>query len=121
MAFRAKVSDVVGLQGIMVAANGFQSGAKKYAEDNGILAIQLNELPSTITLMAERLEYVALPDETAIGEPFWSLYYVENGRETGSIYSTEQEGSWSVCCFSPSDTHRDIWIHFRRKPGAATQ
>jgi hypothetical protein len=45
MAFKSKVQDIPGVQGIMVARKGYQSGAKTFAEDNGILAIDIAQLP----------------------------------------------------------------------------
>jgi hypothetical protein len=47
----------------MVARKGYQSGAKTFAEDNGILAIDVTQLPNIGMLMAARVEAVALPDD----------------------------------------------------------
>jgi hypothetical protein len=76
MAFRSKVSDIPGLQGLMVSAKGYQSGAKKYAEDNGIIALTMDELPGVGSLLAIRLENVTCPTKDNVGEPFWSIYEI---------------------------------------------
>lgn len=93
MAFRSKVFDVPGLQGVMVSAKGYQSGARKYAEDNGVLAINMDELPGVGGLIATRLENIMLPDEDGIGEPFWGIYELEDGRVNGNIYA-QTIGGW---------------------------
>ncbi len=93
MAFRGKVSDVLGLQGLMVSAKGYQSGAKKYAEDNGIIALTMDELPGVGSLLAMRLENVTCPDKESVGEPFWSIYEIdEDGRANGNLYGQHING-----------------------------
>lgn len=84
MAFKAKVEDIPGLRGMIVAANGFQQGARTFADKNGVIAIEASELPGVGELLGARLESVALPDETTIGEPFWAIYEMRNGKNTGT-------------------------------------
>ena len=55
IAFKGTVEDIPGLQGIMVALKGYQSGARRFADDNGILAIDITELPSLGMLMGARI------------------------------------------------------------------
>jgi hypothetical protein len=97
MAFSAKVNDCPGVRGVIVAANGYQSGAKKFAEDNGISAIVPSDLPSIGRLLGLRLESVAIPTESTIGQPFWTLFEVETGAPAGH----EQDGeTFGVLFFS---------------------
>ncbi len=84
LAFKAKVEDIPGLRGLMVAANGFQEGARLFADRNGIIAIEAADLPGVGELLGARLESVVLPDETTIGEPFWAIYEMRNGKNTGA-------------------------------------
>lgn len=86
MAFKAKVDDMVDVKGVIVSASGFQAGASKYAEDNGVVAISVDALPSMGRLLAGRLESFMLPDEGVVGEPFWTIYGVRDGKNTGAIY-----------------------------------
>jgi len=83
IAFKGKVDDCLDVRGVIVAANGFQSGARKFAEDNGITALAIDELPSIGRMLAMRLEHVAIPGESSIGAPFWTLYDVETASPFG--------------------------------------
>jgi hypothetical protein len=97
MAFSAKVNDCPGVRGIIVAANGYQSGAKKFSEDNGISALVFSDLPSLGKLLGLRLESIAIPTEATIGQPFWTLFELETGAPAG--YEKEGE-SYGVLFFS---------------------
>jgi hypothetical protein len=88
IAFKGKVDDCLDVRGVIVAANGFQSGARKFAEDNGITALALDDLPSIGRLLGMRLEHVAIPGESSIGAPFWTLYDVE----TAAPFGQESDG-----------------------------
>ncbi|WP_197338127.1 restriction endonuclease [Ralstonia solanacearum] len=92
LAFSAKISDCPGVRGCMIAANGYQSGAKKFADDNGITALTRDDLPSLGTLLGMRLEMVAIPSETSIGQPFWTLYELETGAPAGHLENGETYG-----------------------------
>ena len=99
MAFKSKVADIPGVQGVMVARKGYQSGAKTFAEDNGILAIDITQLPSIGMLMAARVEAVALPDHKTVGEPFWALYAVEGKEAKGVFHGQVIEGRERILLF----------------------
>jgi len=100
MAFRSKVSDIPGLQGLMVSAKGYQSGAKKFAEDNGIIALTMDELPSVGSLLSIRLENVTCPTKDNIGEPFWSIYEIdEDGEANGNPYGKYINGQHGTLLF----------------------
>lgn len=79
----SKVRDIPGVIGVIVSKVGYQSGAINFAKKKGILALTINELPSLGSLIADRLEAVALPDEKSIGEPFWTIMMTRNGKNTG--------------------------------------
>jgi len=83
MAFCSKVNDCLGVRGVIVAAHGYQSGARKFAEDNGISALVLADLPSIGKLLGMRLESVAIPTEDTIGQPFWTLFELDTGAPVG--------------------------------------
>ena len=100
MAFRSKVSDIPGLQGLMVSAKGYQSGAKKYAEDNGIIALTMDELPGAGSILAMRLENVTCPTRDNVGEPFWSIYEIdEDGEANGNPYGKSINGQHGTLLF----------------------
>ena len=100
MAFRSKVSDIPGLQGLMVSAKGYQSGAKKFAEDNGVIALTMDELPGVGSLLAIRLENVTCPTKDNIGEPFWSIYEIdEDGEANGNPYGKYINGQRGALLF----------------------
>jgi len=88
LAFSAKVNDCPGVRGCLVSAHGYQSGAQKFAEDNGITLLTIDDLPSIGMLLGLRLEQVAIPSADTIGQPFWTLYELEEGAP----YGTEQDG-----------------------------
>lgn len=57
----------------MVSRLGYQKLAREIAEDNDVLLLTKDDLPKLNELLAERLKTVALPDETTVGEPFWTI------------------------------------------------
>jgi len=87
LTFKGKIDEIGQLRGVMVSKNGYQSGAKEYADDHDILLLTEKELPHIGSLLASRLEAVCLPDEMCIGEPFWTLMEVKNNRLTGDYFT----------------------------------
>lgn len=85
--FHGKLQDIGNIQGIFVSKTGYQQGAKAYAKHYGIQLLTLDDLPTLNILVAKRIESVALPDESYIGEPFWCLMEFSNDGLTGSYYS----------------------------------
>ena len=90
--FGFKLQDVGGISGMVVSSRGFQSGSSKVAKSYGIKLLKTDELPPIPQLMAKRLSAVALPDEDYWGEPFWVIMEHVDGKVTGSIYGTQEEG-----------------------------
>lgn len=82
--FYGKISDVDNLAGVMVTRAGYQSGAKEYATHYGISILTIEDLPSLPQITALQLKKAFLPDESVIGEPFWTLMETRNGEVTGT-------------------------------------
>lgn len=108
IAFKGKVEDCFGLQGIIVAANGFQEGATKYANDNGIIAIKLNELPSIGRLLGMRLESVAIPGAHVIGQPFWTVYDIKTFAPFGM---RQGKDSYALLFYSKHQAERYVELN----------
>ena len=88
--FYGKLCNAGALRLVMISRSGYQRLAINYAEKHDILLLTLDDLPQLHTLVAQRLRSVALPDATAIGEPFWSIMELdEHGELTGSYFSYE--------------------------------
>ncbi|MFJ7793742.1 restriction endonuclease [Pseudomonas sp. NPDC096950] len=87
--FESKLRDIGNITGVIVSRNGYQSGADKYAKFHEILPLVFDDLPSFNNLLAERLKTVALPGDDYIGEPFWIIMEIRNGKVTGSHYANK--------------------------------
>ncbi|MGE8449975.1 MAG: restriction endonuclease [Pseudomonadales bacterium] len=85
--FESKLRDIGSITGVMVSRHGYQSGADAFARHHDILTLRFDELPSFGTILAQRLTAVALPDESYLGEPFWVLMELRNGKATGSHFA----------------------------------
>ncbi len=85
--FESKLRDIGSVTGVMVSRHGYQSGADTFARHKDILPLRFDDLPSFGTLFARRLASVALPDEDYIGEPFWIIMELRDGKVTGSHYA----------------------------------
>jgi len=86
--FESKIRDLKGVVGVFVSQGGYQKNAQKFAEAKGILPLKASDLPSMTKLLAEKLKTVAIPDETYVGEPFWTIMSLRNGKDTGSFFAT---------------------------------
>lgn len=89
--FEAKIRDVGNLVGVMVSRNGYQDGAKTFAGHSDIIMLTADELPSLGSLLAARIESVALPDKDYVGEPFWVIMQLRDGEVTGSHFGMPDE------------------------------
>ena len=81
--FKGVLDDIGNATGIFASANGFQKGAKKYAQYYDIELIEGNELPMLGKVLATKVGFM-LPDENVVGQPFWTLMEVQNGSITGT-------------------------------------
>lgn len=88
IALKGKLDDCLDVKGVMVAANGYQSGAIDYARNNGIVLLEASDLPSIGQLLGMRLEHTVVPAEDSIGQPFWAIY----DTEAASPHGLQQEG-----------------------------
>lgn len=84
--FESKLRDIGNITGVVVARNGYQSGAEALARHMDILPLRFDDLPSFNVLMGQRLTAVGLPDESYVGEPFWIIMEIRDGKVTGSHY-----------------------------------
>jgi len=91
--FESKLRDIGNITGVVVSRSGYQSGADTFAKHHDILPLVFDDLPSFNVLMAERLKAVALPDEDYVGEPFWIIMKIRDGKVTGSHYGTKDPKS----------------------------
>ena len=114
--FQAKINDLENIQGVIVSKSGYQSGAEKYAENKEILLLQKKDLPGLPERLAKRLKAVALPDESAVGQPFWTIVELKDGKNTGSFYRypfNENEDPSMVLFFSKK--HAEIHLEESKK------
>lgn len=91
--FVAKIEDVGMGQfvGVMVSKNGYQDGAEKFAQANGIKLLKESDLPTIPQLLAGIIQKAFLPTEKCIGEPFWTIMEYDNGNVTGTYMSIQDE------------------------------
>lgn len=111
-ALESKLRDIPGVIGVIIARNGYQSGAINFAQQKGILALTSDQLPSLVTLLRERLTTVALPDETCIGEPFWTIMNTRAGENTGTwfgVRSNREENKGYIPLFF-SKYHAELFF-----------
>jgi hypothetical protein len=86
LAFAMKVQDCQGVIGVIVSANGYQSGALDAASQLGIKILTLEELPSIGELLALRIDDAVMPCAESKGQPFWTFYRTD----TKELYSFTQ-------------------------------
>lgn len=106
-AFYGKLQNAGDIRKVMISRFGYQKLAKEIAEDNDVLLLTIDDLPKLNELIAGRIKSVALPDDTTVGEPFWTIMELRNGSVTGSYYA-----------FNNSKTNRDELVLFYSKEHA---
>lgn len=84
IAFVGKIRDLPSAIGVFISRSGFQSGAKKYLQDHGVLHYSGDDLPHFGRVLASRIALAALPGESAVGQPFWTLMENDDGQVTGN-------------------------------------
>lgn len=91
--FCEKINDVGSCQiiGAMVAKSGYQSGAITYANTKGIKLLAVDDLPNIYEIVAGVIKKSFLPDEDAIGDPFWTVMEVVDGHVTGNYLSLDKQ------------------------------
>lgn len=89
--FKAVIDDLGNCTGIFASRNGFQSGAKEFAEFSDIELVAGGEFPMLGKVIAMRIG-IMLPDEKVKGEPFWTVMEERDGKVTGT-YMTVRENT----------------------------
>ena len=89
-AFKSRLDHIGNCTGIIISKNGFQRGAKLFAEANDILLLHGSEEKLSLKLILKGMEKL-LPDENTIGQPFWTIMEERNGEITGSYGSYGEE------------------------------
>ena len=82
--FYAKIERISNVAGVMIATNGYQTGAKDFAEKRGILLLNENDLPAFNVLLGRKIGHIFLPDEKSVGEPFWTIMGLRDGKVDGT-------------------------------------
>lgn len=108
--FKGKIEEVGQVVGVMVSKSGYQQGAIDYARHYYILLLRENELPTIGSLLADRISAATMPDESCIGEPFWTWMQIRNGEPTGSYFSTRgEDGIYRIPLFI-SKSHCEYFL-----------
>ncbi|NGO73837.1 restriction endonuclease [Streptomyces boncukensis] len=84
IAFAGKIRDLPSTIGIFISKSGFQRAAKKYLEDHGIVHYSGGDLPHLGQVVASVVSSIALPSQSATGQPFWTLLGNNNGDPDGT-------------------------------------
>ena len=90
--FWTRIHDQPDVIGVVIATSGYQSGAVEFARRMGIVLLSPNDLPFINQMIAERIHQSFLPNEYALGEPFWTLMEVQDGELTGSYCDMNGRG-----------------------------
>ena len=88
-AFKHKLDECNIITGFMIAANGYQKGAKLEGKYYGIELLTTEDLPYVYSLSLTHDKWL-LPDENTYGDPFWTIMAVtEDGKNMGIFLSPE--------------------------------
>lgn len=88
-AFKHKLDECNIKTGFMIAANGYQKGAKLEGKYYGIELLTTEDLPYVYSLSLTHDKWL-LPDENTYGDPFWTIMAVtENGKNLGIFLSLD--------------------------------
>ena len=92
----------------MIAANGYQKGAKLEAKFYGIELITTEDLPNIYPLTLTHVKWL-LPDENTYGDPFWTIMEVtEDGKNKGTCYSPNEKIALYISKYNP---HRETALN----------
>jgi len=85
--FESYTNDLRNIVGVIVAKNGFTSGAKSYAKSKGLILKTPEDLPNFIQGVGLNLQKVYLPKDDEYAEPFYTLLCIDDkGDWTGEYY-----------------------------------
>lgn len=114
--FESKLRDLQNVIGVIISVNGFQQGARAFAEDKGIIVLQLKDLPGIMQLIGIQLSKIYLPDPKQRGEPFFILMEINGNNEpTGSYEIVNQKGKNLILLFISRKHAEDYVIRKRIK------
>ena len=99
IAFAGKIRDMSSTIGIFISNGGFQPAAKKYLQDHGILHYDGGDLPHFGSVLASMISPITLPNESAVGQLFWTLMEFKEGGTTGNWCLIPDPGSQSNSTF----------------------
>lgn len=100
--FYGKLMDCPGVQGIVVAENGYRESAMKFANHYGIKIITTKELPNICQITAMDVRRVLLPDKETEGKPFWCIMEESKeilGMTTGNYFTMRRDGKEYIILF----------------------
>lgn len=89
--FGAKLDDIGSIVGIVISRNGLQEGAQDYCDHHRISVLDFGDLPKLGELIAQRIGSLTLPDEDAVGEPFWTIMELRDGKLSGNHFALPGE------------------------------
>jgi Restriction endonuclease len=95
IAFVGKIDDLPSTIGVFISRSGFQSAAEKYLRDHGVLHYSGEDLPSFGSVVTAIISPIALPTESAVGQPFWTLMELKEGHTTG-VWCTIPEAGFET-------------------------
>ena len=108
MEFWAKVDALNNIAGVMISKNGYQSGAVEFAKSKGIMLLTIDDLPSFTEVVAERISRLLLPNDKAIGQPFWAIMEKYEDNVNGNYHSIEDDGKTYVSLFASRNIASDV-------------
>lgn len=91
IAFAGKIRDLPSTIGIFISKSGFQSAAKKYLQDHGIVHYSGGDLPHLGSVISSMISPIA----TAVGQPFWTLMQHKEGQTTGVWCLISEPDDWN--------------------------
>lgn len=84
--FGAKLDDIGSIVGIVISRNGLQEGAQDYCDHHRISVLDVGDLPMLGGLIAQKIESLLLPEEDGVGEPFWTIMELLEGKLSGNHF-----------------------------------
>ena len=115
--FYGKLMDCPGVQGIMVAQNGYRPTAEQYANHYNIKTITTKELPNICQITAMDIKRVLLPDKETVGKPFWCIMETDKDSEmtTGNYFILPDKNKKIIPLFLSKKAAEEVRKHILDK------
>lgn len=115
--FYGKLMDCPGVQGIMVAQNGYRPTAEQYANHYNIKTITTKELPNICQIAAMDIKIVLLPDKETVGKPFWCIMEIDKDSEmtTGNYFILPDKNKKIIPLFLSKKAAEEVRKHILDK------